>query len=276
MFTQNARRLTLTLLLAAAPASLASAAPAAKPGAPARLEEPGERLVLAVLSSYRTGVSREAERRAAKTLVRVAEEKGVDPFLVLGVIRLESSGWSHARSSCDARGLMQIRPFVGKALAREMRLPWKGADSLHDPEVNLRLGVHYLAKLSARYDGDVEKMLQAYSMGPTKLDRILRRGKTAVRDYAITVQWFASNYRELAETHGDLEPGFSRLQVGLRRLEREIGGTPKRAYAIAVGRAPKDWNRTSKPAPKASTAAASRDDLDGASVTGLIFAHPAP
>ena len=245
--------LIFVLALATAPSAVLAKSAKKAPLAPApatELAAPGERIALAVLSSYRTGVSKNHVRHTAQTLVRVAEEKGVDPFLALAIIRIESSGWNHARSAADARGLMQLRPFVGKALAAEAGIPWKGADTLHQPEVNVTLGIHYLAELLERYDGSVERALQAYSMGPTKLDSILRRGKTAVRDYAVTAQWIANRYRLLAETHGDLEPGLSRFEVALSKLEREIGGKPKQAYALALGdakRAAASWNRTSAP-----------------------------
>lgn len=226
---------------------VAATAVAAPKKAPVHLDEPGERLTLAVLGSYTTGVSKDGVRAAAKTLVAVAREEGVDPFLVLGVIRVESSGWSHARSSCDARGMMQLMPFVAKAMARETGAAWGGPASLHDPEVNLRLGIHYLSTLLVKYDGDAGKALSAYSMGPTKLDGILGRGKTPLDDYPVSVRWFAERYRELAATHGDVEPGLSRFDVALRALEKEIGGKPSTAYALATGKKEKDgWGKRSR------------------------------
>lgn len=242
------------------------------PAPATELVAPGERVVLAVLGSYRTGVSKDHVRHTAKTLVDVASEKGVDPFLALAIIRIESSGSNHARSSADARGLMQLRPFVGKALAKEAGIPWRGADTLHQPEVNVTLGIHYLAQLTERYDGNVERALQAYSMGPTKLDSILARGKTAVRDYAITARWIADRYRTLAATHGDVEPGLSRFEVALARFEREIGGKPKQAYALALGdakKASKSWNRTSPPRGTSTVARVSdpAEDAGGGDVT---------
>ena len=233
---------------------LVSASAAAVPKgktAPVQLDAASERVALAVLGSYQTGVSKDEVRAAAKTLIAVSHEEGVDPFLVLGVIRVESSGWSHARSDVGARGLMQVMPFVAKAMAKETGAKWGGAETLHDPQVNLRLGIHYLATLVEKYDGEASKALSAYSMGPTKLDSILRRGKEPVNDYPISVQWFADRYRALAAEHGDLEPGFSRFEIALRLLEKNIGGKPSTAYALATGKKEKvGWNkRTKKPAP---------------------------
>lgn len=239
----------LRTLIAQLAFSLLVTATASAAAAPKKvaLDAPSERLTLAVLGSYSTGVSKDQVRAAAETLVAVSQEKGVDPFLVLGLIRVESSGWSHARSDVGARGMMQVMPFVAKAMAKETGAKWGGAESLHDPDVNLRLGIHYFSTLLARYDGDTKKALSAYSMGPTKLDSILRRGKTPVDDYPISVQWFADRYRKLAAEHGDLEPGFSRFEVALRKMEKDIGGKPSTAYAQATGKQEKvGWNKRSK------------------------------
>lgn len=249
--------LIVALLLASSlSGSTASAASGKK--APVRLDTPSERIVLSVFASYRTGLPKEKVRIAAKTLIEASRENDVDPFVVLGLIRVESSGRNRARSSCDARGLMQIMPYVGKALAKETGIRWKGTETLHDPDANIRLGVHYFASLQSRYDGDVSKALSAYSMGPTKLDRILRRGRKPVDDYSISVQWFADHYRELATTHGNVEPGLSRFEIGIRSLEKKIGGKPSGAYALATGKKHKeDWNksRTPKPSPAVSAGA---------------------
>jgi soluble lytic murein transglycosylase-like protein len=261
----------LTLLIALLAISFSASAAPKKKVAAVGLDAPDERIVLSVLGSYSTGLSKDQVRAATKTLIAASEENGVDPFLVLGLIRVESSGWNRARSSCDARGMMQLMPFVGKAMAKELGIPWHGAETLHDPEVNIRLGIHYLASLQKRYDGDVSKALSAYSMGPTKLDRILARSKKPVDDYPISVRWFADHYRELSAMHGNVEPGLSRFEVAVHKLEKDIGGKPSVAYALATGKKDKDgWNKTSKPKTKAKTAPV----IVAVPASTLVAAHP--
>ena len=270
--------LTLALTLAiSAPASAKSKAKKPVAAAPAvTLDAPSERIALSVMESYASGVSKDRMRSAAKTLVTASMENGLDPYVVLGLIRIESSGWNHARSEKDARGLMQLMPFVAKAMAKEIGMPWKGADSLHDPDVNIRLGVHYLSTLVEKYEGDVGKALSAYSMGPSKLDGIVRRGKTPVSDYPVTVRWFAERYRSLAKEHGDVEPGLSRFEVALRGLEKDIGGKPGAAYAMATGK--KDWNKAAKKkvvtANKAVAKTTPKVDVNRATYAELLLAHP--
>ncbi len=42
-----------------------------------------------------------------------ASERGLDPYLMAGLIRQESAFWVEARSGADARGLMQVLPATG-------------------------------------------------------------------------------------------------------------------------------------------------------------------
>lgn len=225
----NTLRNIVVVALLAAPASAGAVT----------LQTPGERISAQILSTWKTGLSDEAMRETAQAIVRESEKNGIDPFVVLGLIRVESSGWNKARSVVGARGLMQIRPFVGKALAAEIGLAWTDADTLHDPVANVTLGVHYLGQLEKRY-GNLEDALIAYSMGPTKLDKFRKAGKSATREYAITVGWFAKRYREAAAC-GDLEPGLSRIAVEVRRMEHEIQGRPAVAFAKATGKSPARW-----------------------------------
>jgi soluble lytic murein transglycosylase len=46
---------------------------------------------------------------------------------------------------------------------------------LTEPALNLRLGAAYLARLVARYDGEVAFAVAAYNAGPGRVDRWRRR-----------------------------------------------------------------------------------------------------
>jgi soluble lytic murein transglycosylase len=111
-------------------------------------------------------------QRLASIVHKESREQGVDPRLIIALIATESSFRSRAKSRVGARGLMQIRLLAAQEIAREMRLPWRGADSLYDPAINVRMGTYYLAKMQRRF-GDLGLALTAYNIGPTALRRLM-------------------------------------------------------------------------------------------------------
>jgi len=86
----------------------------------------------------------------------LAPEYGLDPDLVLAVIRAESGFDPRARSPKDARGLMQLIPQTAKRF---------GVDHIWDPVENLRGGMAYLRWLLDHFNGDVRLALAGYNAG---------------------------------------------------------------------------------------------------------------
>ena len=100
-----------------------------------------------------------------------AEEMGLDPYLVAGLIRQESAFIPSIGSSAGAIGLMQIMPATGRQLARAAGPRGYTTETLKTAEVNVHLGTRYLAELLDRYDGDILLVLSAYNAGPTRANR---------------------------------------------------------------------------------------------------------
>lgn len=100
-----------------------------------------------------------------------AEELGLDPYLVAGLIRQESAFVPTISSSAGAIGLMQVMPATGRQLARAAGPRGYSTESLRTAEVNVHLGTRYLAELMARYDGVIPLVLSAYNAGPTRANR---------------------------------------------------------------------------------------------------------
>ncbi|MDR7492653.1 MAG: transglycosylase SLT domain-containing protein [Armatimonadota bacterium] len=107
-------------------------------------------------------------------LLSQADHSGVDPYLVLAVMREESRFDPQAVSPARAVGLMQLLPTTAQGILGA-RLP---PSRLTNPQLNIRAGVRYLAGLLRRYDGNVALAVAAYNAGPG--------GVRAVRHLAAT------------------------------------------------------------------------------------------
>ena len=120
-------------------------------------------------------------------VVAEAGERGLDPFLMAGLIRQESAFWAEARSRADARGLMQVLPATGRELARASGPEGFEADShLYEAEINIHLGMLFFADMRRRFGEDLPIILSAYNAGPT---RALRwREFPEVADMALFVE----------------------------------------------------------------------------------------
>jgi soluble lytic murein transglycosylase len=90
---------------------------------------------------------------------------GVDPALLLAVMRRESSFRPDARSNAGAEGLMQFRPATANRLAAILGVGGDLGARLREPEVAVPLGAHYLGLLLARF-GEPALAVAAYNAGP--------------------------------------------------------------------------------------------------------------
>jgi len=145
----------------------------------------------------------------ADALVEESRRNALDPALVAGLIRQESSFNPRAISPAGARGLMQLLPTVGASVARSRNYPLWNQALLLDPDVSLELGTAHLAT-SLRRGTPPVRALAAYNAGGARLRRWLRRPGsedpelfaewipyTETRDYVRIVQRNAEIYRAL-------------------------------------------------------------------------------
>ena len=128
----------------------------------ARIETPSAIVMLAYPAPYR------------EALVEAAEAESVPPLLLLALVRQESSFNPDAVSTSGARGLTQVMPATGAAVAASLGLEWR-PQSLLEPETSVRFGAHYLAAQLERFDGNVLAALAAYNGGPVNARRWLDR-----------------------------------------------------------------------------------------------------
>jgi peptidoglycan lytic transglycosylase len=100
-----------------------------------------------------------------------AERADVDPWLLAGLVRQESSFNHEARSWVGATGLSQIMPSTGAWLASAAGVRNFAPELLAVPEINLRMGARYLRDQLRRYHGARDLALAAYNAGPGRADR---------------------------------------------------------------------------------------------------------
>jgi soluble lytic murein transglycosylase len=99
----------------------------------------------------------------------IGASDSVDSALVLSIMREESGFRPRAVSPNGARGLLQIMPPTGERLAHSVGHEDFSADDLFEPEINIRLGSHYLDQLSRRFGGQLSAAIASYNAGPDKV-----------------------------------------------------------------------------------------------------------
>jgi soluble lytic murein transglycosylase len=110
---------------------------------------------------------------------RQARANGLDPYMVMGLIRQESAFNPRATSSANARGLMQILP---QTASRARRGRARVARRLYDPAYNVRFGCPYLRNVLRTFGGNLEQALAAYHAGDFRVKDWL--GKYSFREPA--------------------------------------------------------------------------------------------
>jgi soluble lytic murein transglycosylase len=110
---------------------------------------------------------------------RQARANGLDPYLVMGLIRQESAFNPRATSSANARGLMQILP---QTASRSRRGRARVARRLYEPAYNVRFGCRHLRDLLKVFDRKPEQALAAYHAGSSRVKEWL--GKYSFREPA--------------------------------------------------------------------------------------------
>lgn len=119
-----------------------------------------------------------AERaKIAAIIAREADKHNIDPVLVVSLIYVESSFNRKALSNKNAKGLMQLLPDTAEYIKRKSRKDVDDAKNLFDVETNIKLGIAYLDYLITKTKGNIEYALIAYNMGPSNLNKALKRNK---------------------------------------------------------------------------------------------------
>jgi soluble lytic murein transglycosylase len=104
-----------------------------------------------------------------------AAQHGVDPLLMLALMRQESSFDPRAQSGAEAMGLTQVVPATGRNIARRLGRAEFALRDLLKPAVSVEFGTWFMSQLLVDYKGRVFPALAAYDAGGGNVARWLQR-----------------------------------------------------------------------------------------------------
>ena len=148
--------------------------------------------IYSIVKSHRRDITDAKTWRVSEVILEESFKRKIDPLLVLALIKVESGFRSTTVSPMGARGLMQIMPDTGRSLTHTvgheygLRLTAFKPESLDDPLLNIRLGVHYLHDLKKQFQ-DISLALSAYNFGPAEIQNRLENNIEFPSEFAALV-----------------------------------------------------------------------------------------
>lgn len=95
-----------------------------------------------------------------------AQQIGLDPAYVYGLIRQESRFLMDARSGVGASGLMQVMPATARWTARKIGMDDFKPGQIYDSDTNITIGTAYLKLALDDFAGSMPLAAAAYNAGP--------------------------------------------------------------------------------------------------------------
>ncbi|HVS80594.1 MAG TPA: transglycosylase SLT domain-containing protein [Pyrinomonadaceae bacterium] len=147
-------------------------------------------------------------------ILNQAKKRGLDPRLVLAVMKQESRFKPNAKSPSAARGLLQLTFDAAQKYAKRAGINHLTEDSLYLPNTSIALGCEYLSQLSRMFAGLPEAIAASYNGGEDNVARWLARsnqndegvfaaevGFSETKDYVFKVMAFYRAYRQLYDAN---------------------------------------------------------------------------
>ena len=113
-------------------------------------------------------------------LIRESVERGVDPRLMLAIMRQESRFQPDAKSFAAARGLMQFISTTSTRVAGELELKGFAQDDLYSPSNSILFGSHYVKTLFAAFPEQPDAVVASYNGGDDNMKRWLARSRSSL------------------------------------------------------------------------------------------------
>jgi soluble lytic murein transglycosylase len=119
----------------------------------------------------------------------VPDGLSVSRALALSISRRESEFDPAARSSADARGLMQVLPGTAKLMAGKLGKPFDASKLISDPAYNVTMGSAYLAQMAEEFGPSVALIASGYNAGPGRPRRWITEFGDPRRPDVDVVDW---------------------------------------------------------------------------------------
>lgn len=108
---------------------------------------------------------------------KYAVQYGVDPLIVVAVIREESKFLPQSESHKGAKGLMQLMPSTAQSIAESIGDKTYSDKDLLIPEKNIQYGTWYLASLQKVFSNNTTLVIAAYNGGRGHVQEWIKTGQ---------------------------------------------------------------------------------------------------
>ena len=108
-------------------------------------------------------------------------KNGIDPLLIISIMREESRFDANARSIAGALGLMQLMPSTAHKFDKQVKIALKNAGQLHDAKTNILIGSYYLKHLIRTFNS-IPLAIAAYNAGEEAVREWLKKGNYTTVD----------------------------------------------------------------------------------------------
>jgi len=149
---------------------------------PVQPQQTVARLLEARLEKRGVRWSDEEFSRAVDAVTSCAKTYGYPPEFILGLIDVESGFRVSVKAKDGSVGLVQIKPSTARAICRVRGWVPPPETALHDPGINITLGVAYLNYLEGVL-GSREMALAGYNMGEIAARRKMGEGLSPRQSY---------------------------------------------------------------------------------------------